>query len=143
MGRNVIHLAIATETGETVGEIDPRTDEHSASGERYPLISQRHQHAQHHSASRRVAGEDDGVRVMLFLEKVQVYRQTFTCRQHPWSYVAKCPSLTVVQTAGKGKLRCQPVSGRYHAGLELARMALHLIAVLVDAAKKIGAPMHI
>jgi hypothetical protein len=57
--------------------------------------------------------------------------------------VATGPSLTVVQATGEGELRRQPVSRRYHPGLELAGMSLHLIAVLVDAAEKVGAPMHV
>jgi hypothetical protein len=50
---------------------------------------------------------------------------------------------TVVETAWERKLGRESVFGRQHSSLELARMSLHLIAMLVDTAKEVGAAMNI
>jgi hypothetical protein len=48
-----------------------------------------------------------------------------------------------MQTAGKWKLRRQSVLGRNHPRLQLARMSLHLVAVLVDTAEEVCAAVHV
>jgi len=48
-----------------------------------------------------------------------------------------------MQTTWEGKLRRESVFGRQHPSLELARMPLHLIAMLVDAPKEVCAAMNI
>lgn len=53
------------------------------------------------------------------------------------------PTLTVHQPAWEGELGRQPVAGGQDAGLELARVALHLVAVLVDAAKVVSTAVDI
>ena len=50
---------------------------------------------------------------------------------------------TVVQAAGEGKLWREAVPGRKHPRLELAGVALHLVAVLVDASEEVGAAVDI
>jgi hypothetical protein len=51
--------------------------------------------------------------------------------------------LTIVQTAWEGELGRESVFGCQHSGFELARMPLHLIAMLVDTAKEVCASMDV
>lgn len=78
----------------------------------------------HHSSASRITSQQDSRRVML-LEKEQIGSQT------------------VVNAAWERKLRRKSISGRQHSSFELSSMPLHLIAMLVHAAKVICAAMNI
>lgn len=108
-----------------MGEVYPWTYKYGACRQWYALVAQRHEQAQHHATTRRVAGKNDGVGVVLLREQVEVHGQT------------------VLQATREWKLGREPVLGRYDSGLELAGMALHLVAVLVDATEEVGAAVHI
>jgi hypothetical protein len=80
MRRNVVHLGIPTQAWEAVRQIHPRADQDGSSGQRYALVSQHDEHAQHHASTGRVSRQDDGVGVVLLLEEMQIYSQACVCQ---------------------------------------------------------------
>lgn len=122
---DVVHLAVACQAREAVGEVDPGTQQDGASGQRDALVAHDNQHGQDHAAASRVAGQDDGVGIVAVVQQPQIGGEA------------------VDEPAGEGELRGEAVFGGQQAGVELAGVALHLVAVLVDAAKVVGAAVHI
>lgn len=122
--RNVVKRRIARDAGERVRQVDPRTDEDSPGRERNPLVAQDAQQGYHHAAARRIPSQDDGAGV-LRCQEVQICRQT------------------VVEAAREWKLRRQSVFRGKDSRLELAGMALHLIAMFIDAAEEICAAVDV
>ena len=122
--REIVQRAIFGDTGERVGKINPGADQDSSGGQRQTPISQSDQDRQNHAAPGRIPSQDDSLGV----EGVQE---------------EEVSGKAVLQAAGERELGGQAVPRREDARLELAGMALHLVAVLVDAAEEVGAAVDV
>jgi hypothetical protein len=107
-----------------VGEIDPRRQEKSTSWERNTLVAESDKHVNDHTATSRITTKENGRRIAMLNDM-------------------KVGSDTIVETAWKGELGSQTVSRSEYTSLQFSSVTLHLVAMLVDRTKVVGAAMDV